>query len=59
MKPNNELRLYARGKAVSLWLVAEAYGVHENTLLMRMRTKFTEEQAIEFKRIVDSLASEE
>ena len=59
MKPNMDLRFYARGKGVPLWRVAEAYGIHENTLLQRLRKQYSKEDAEEFMRIVDKLSREE
>ena len=59
MKPNMDLRLYARGKGVPLWRVAEAYGIHENTLLQRLRKQYSKEDAEEFMRIVDKISREE
>jgi transposase-like protein len=59
MKPNLELRFYARGKGVSLWRVAKEYDVHENTLLQWLRTEFSGDEAARFKAIVDGLADEQ
>jgi hypothetical protein len=59
MKPNMDLRFYARGKGVPLWRVAEAYGIHENTLLQRLRKQYSKEDADEFRRIVDKISREE
>ena len=59
MKPNMDLRLYARGKGAPLWRVAEAYGIHENTLLQRLRKQYSKEDAEEFTRIVDKISREE
>ena len=59
MKPNMDLRFYARGKGVPLWRVAEAYGIHENTLLQRLRKQYSKEDAEEFRRIVDKISREE
>ena len=59
MKPNMDLRFYARGKGVPLWRVAEAYGIHENTLLQRLRKQYSKEDAEEFMRIVDKIYREE
>lgn len=58
MKPNMDLRFYAKGHGVSLWQVAAAYNVHEQTMLNRLRKEFTADEKTDFKRIVDKLASE-
>jgi len=56
MKPNMDLRFYAKGKGVSLWMVAREYDIHENTLLNRLRNEFTDAEKSEFRAIVDRLA---
>ena len=56
MKPNMDLRFYAKGHGVSLWQVADAYDVHEQTILNRLRKEFSEEEKAEFRAIVDRLA---
>ena len=58
MKPNMDLRFYARGKGVPLWRVAEAYGIHENTLLQRLRKQLSEEDSADFKAKVDKIAAD-
>ena len=57
MKPNIDLRFYARGKGVSLWEVAGEYKVHENTIINRLRKEFTTEEKNDFKATVDYLAA--
>ena len=56
MKPNMDLRFYAKGKGVSLWMIARVYSVHENTLLNRLRVEFSEAEKADFRAIVDRLA---
>ena len=53
-----DLRFYARGKGVPLWRVSEAHGIHENTLLQRLRKQLSEEDSADFKAKVDKIAAE-
>ena len=59
MKPNMNLRYYARGKGVAIWQVAERYAVHENTLLLWLRKTFSMEASEKFCKIVDQIAEEQ
>lgn len=56
MKPNMDLRFYAKGHGVALWQVAQAMKVHVNTLINRLRTPFNDDDAEAFKQIVDAIA---
>ena len=56
MKPNMDLRFYARGHGVALWQIAQKMKVHVNTLINKLRTPFSDEEAEVFKRIVDDIA---
>ena len=55
MKENIELRLYARRHQVPLWMIAKHLGISEPTLYIRLRTKFTDAQDMEFRKAVDAL----
>ena len=59
MKPNMNLRLYARGHGVPLWRIAQEYGFSEQTMIMRLRKQYSKEDADEFMRIVDKLSRKE
>lgn len=59
MKPNLDLRLYARGHGVPLWRIAQEYGFSEQTMIMRLRKQYSNEDADEFRRIVDKLSRKE
>jgi hypothetical protein len=59
MKPNMDLRLYARGHGVPLWRIAQEYGFSEQTMIMRLRKQYSKEDAEEFMRIVDKLSRKE
>lgn len=59
MKPNMDLRYYARGRGVALWRIAKEVGIHEQTLILRLRVPFNEDRQRVFKEIVDKLAKEE
>ena len=56
IKPNQDLRAYAKAGGVFLWQVADAFGIHINTLQMQLRREFTQEQKDQFMRKVDELA---
>jgi len=58
MKPNMDLRLYARGHGVPLWRIAQEYGFSEQTMIMRLRKQFSEEDSADFKAKVDKIAAE-
>ena len=55
MKPNMNLRLYAKGHGVPLWRIAQEFGFSEQTMIMRLRKQYSKEDAEEFMRIVDKL----
>lgn len=59
MKPNMDLRLYARGHGVPLWKIAQELGFSEQTMIQRLRKQYSKEDAEEFKRIVDKIFREE
>ena len=59
MKPNMNLRLYAKGHGVPLWRIAQEYGFSEQTMIMRLRKQYSKEDADEFRRIVDKLSRKE
>jgi hypothetical protein len=59
MKPNLDLRLYAKGHGVPLWRIAQEYGFSEQTMIMRLRKQYSKEDAEEFMRIVDKLSRKE
>ena len=58
MKPNLDLRLYAKGHGVPLWRIAQELGFSEQTLILRLRKQYSKEDAEEFMRIVDKIAAE-
>jgi len=59
MKPNLDLRLYAKGHGVPLWRIAQEFGFSEQTMIQRLRKQYSKEDAKEFMRIVDKLSREE
>lgn len=52
---NQDLRDYARDRKVALWQIAAAYGVHEMTLISRLRKPFNGEDSLQFKKTVDGI----
>jgi hypothetical protein len=59
MKPNLDLRLYAKGHGVPLWRIAQEFGFSEQTMILRLRKQYSKEDAKEFMRIVDKISREE
>ena len=59
MKPNLDLRLYAKGHGVPLWRIAQEFEFSEQTMILRLRKPFSKEDAEEFMRIVDKISGEE
>lgn len=52
---NQDLRDYAKSRKVALWQIAAAYGVHEMTLIGRLRKPFDADDRQKFISIVDSI----
>ena len=55
---NSELKLYAAGKGVKLWQVADKFGITDAAFSRRMRKNFSEDDAAKFKHYVDEIASD-
>ena len=55
---NDELRVYATSKGVRLWQVAEKFGITDAAFSRKLRKEFTKEDAEQFKKYVDEVASE-
>jgi hypothetical protein len=58
-KANVELRLYAMGKGVRMWQVAEKFGISEAYFCKKMRNELSDEEAEKFKKFVDEIAEEQ
>ena len=58
MKPNLDLRLYAKGHGVPLWRIAQEFEFSEQTMILRLRKPFSKEDAEDFKKKVDKIAKE-
>lgn len=52
---NQDLRDYARDRNVALWQIAAAYGVHEMTLIGRLRKPFNADERKKFVGVVDAI----
>ena len=55
---NSYLKLYAAGKGVKLWQVADKFGITDAAFSRKMRKDFSEDDAARFKRYVDEIASD-
>lgn len=57
-KANIEIREMMHEKRVPVWAVAEVVGVHENTMLRRLRTELPSNEREHILRIVERIAEE-
>ncbi len=53
---NPEIRKAMRDRKISQWEVAEAMGVHFNTVGIWLRTELDAHKKAEFMRVIDGLA---
>lgn len=58
MLNNQDLRLFAKGKGVALWQVAEFLHVSEPTLTRKLRRELSEEETEEMKKIIIKIGSD-
>lgn len=58
IKANTEIRQAMHEKHVPVWAVAEVVGVHENTMLRRLRTELPSNEREHILRIVERIAEE-
>lgn len=58
IKANTEIRQAMHEKRVPVWAVAEVVGVHENTMLRRLRTELPSNEREHILRIVERIAEE-
>lgn len=58
-KANLKIREAMKSAKVPVWAIAEELGVHENTVLRRMRTELPEETAQQYLEIIQRIASNE
>ena len=55
---NEKLRLFLRGKGVTLWQLCERMGISEPTMTRRLRRELTPEEAQEIKQLANEIARE-
>ena len=55
---NQDVRLYAKNLGVRLWQVAEALGIWEATLSLKLRHELPPEEKTKILGIIDTLAQE-
>lgn len=55
---NKELKLYAAGKGVRLYQVAEKFGILDANFSRKLRKELSKEDAERFRKYVDEIASE-
>lgn len=56
---NDSLRMYAAGRGVRLWQIAQKFGIADSNFSRMLRNEFSEEKALLFKKFVDELCDEE
>ena len=59
MTENLELKQYAQRNGVSLWKIAERWGVADATFSRKLRKPFSPEDSERFKMYVDQIAKGE
>lgn len=57
-KANRELRAELKAANIPLWRIAEKLGVHENTVIRRMRTELSSENLQAFKKALTEIKAE-
>lgn len=55
---NQDLKLYAAGKGVKQWQVAESFGQKPSNFSMSLRNEWPEDKKEEYRSIVDKLAAD-
>lgn len=58
MQTNSEIRTAMRGKKIPAWMIADAEGVHENTILRRLRHELPAEEKQRILSIIDRIAAD-
>lgn len=54
-KANTELRAELRAANIPFWAIAEKLGVHENTVIRRMRTELSSDDRKAFEKALAEL----
>ena len=56
---NDGLRIYAAGKGVRLWQVADRFGITDSYFSKKMRKELSKQDAERFRKYVDKIAEKE
>lgn len=56
---NDVLRIYAAGKGVRLWQVADKFGITDSYFSKKMRKELSKQDAERFRKYVDEIAEKE
>ena len=56
---NYGLRIYAAGKGVRLWQVADKFGITDSYFSKKMRKELSKQDAERFRKYVDEIAEKE
>lgn len=53
--PNEELKSLLRSEKIFYWEIADVLGVHENTVLRKLRKELSESDKADFRAAVESI----
>lgn len=56
-KANSEIRTAMQSRKVPAWAIGAEIGVHENTILRRLRFELSEQEKQKFMSIIDKLSA--
>ena len=56
--PNKDIRAYLREKGISQWQLAAHMGIHEYTLVCKLRQELPDDKKEELKRLIDDTTNE-
>ncbi len=59
MAANSEIRNKMREMRITVWMIADAEHVHENTVLRRLRHELPDSEKARILALIDDLASKE
>lgn len=57
-KANLEIREAMKANHIPIWAIAEVLGVHENTVIRRMRTELPETTKKQYLQIIKNIAEQ-
>lgn len=58
-KANTDIRAMMKENKIPVWAIASVIGVHENTVLRKLRFELPEQDKQKFRQIIDELSKRE